>query len=36
MQAADLMPLSVWTVAIFCHRKKFQNRLFKTRFSVGL
>jgi len=36
MQAADLMLLSVWTVAIFCHRKKFQNRLFKTRFSVGL
>ena len=36
MQAADLMPLSVWTVAIFCHRKNFQNRLFKTRFSVGL
>ena len=36
MQAADLMPLSVWTVAIFCHRKKFQNRLFKTRLSVGL
>ena len=36
MQAADLMPLSVWTVAIFCHRKKFQNKLFKTRFSVGL
>jgi len=36
MQAADLMPLSVWTVAIFCHRKIFQNRLFKTRFSVGL
>ena len=36
IQAADLMPLSVWTVAIFCHRKKFQNRLFKTRFSVGL
>ena len=30
------MPLSVWTVAIFFHRKKFQNRLFKTRFSVGL
>ena len=36
IQAADLMPLSVWTVAIFCHRKNFQNRLFKTRFSVGL
>lgn len=36
MHAADLMPLSVWTVAIFCHRKNFQNRLFKTRFSVGL
>lgn len=36
MQAADLMPLSIWTVAIFCHRKNFQNRLFKTRFSVGL
>ena len=36
MQAADLMPLSVWTVAIFCHRKNFQNRLFKMRFSVGL
>lgn len=36
IQAADLMPLSVWTVAIFFHRKKFQNRLFKTRFSVGL
>ena len=36
MQAADLMPLSVWTVAIFCHWKIFQNRLFKTRFSVGL
>ena len=36
MQAADLMPLSVWTVAIFCHRKKFQNKLFKTWFSVGL
>ena len=36
MQAADLMPLSVWTVAIFCHRKNFQNRLFKTRSSVGL
>ena len=35
MQAADLMPLSVWTVAIFCHRKNFQNRLFKTQFSVG-
>lgn len=28
--------LSVWTVAIFCHRKNFQNRLFKMWFSVGL
>ena len=36
IQAADLMPLSVWTVAIFCHWKNFQNRLFKTQFSVGL
>ena len=37
MQAADLMPLSVWTVAIFMPSKKyFQNWLFKTQFSVGL
>ena len=37
IQTANLMPLSVWTVAIFMPSKKyFQNWLFKTQFSVGL